>query len=203
MILQFSFIAKLVCWIWDNNQVQLIRSLLFRNTVLAICDWKHDCNVRFFSPMGLHHDAIVLQLSCGVLTSKQKPFPHVSRQSFKISLNRWLSKIWILSSKPNHPSKVFLKVLGFIQRHIISVSLLWFSSYTARSKAFKIIREKETNPFDACKLLNICVIASWLSVNTFRFSSYFLQEARDIFFAPQRELMQGKTDSYMPLYRDY
>jgi len=32
-----------------------------------------------FFPMDFHHDAFVLQFSSGVLTSKQKPFPHVSR----------------------------------------------------------------------------------------------------------------------------
>lgn len=38
-------------------------------------------------PMDLHHDAIVLQFSSGGLTSKQKPIPHVSRESLKISVN--------------------------------------------------------------------------------------------------------------------
>lgn len=48
MILQISFVAKLVCQVWDDNQECLIGSLLFWNTDGGRCDGKHDDSVRIF-----------------------------------------------------------------------------------------------------------------------------------------------------------
>lgn len=62
-----------------------------------------------FFPMELQDDAIALQFCSAVLTSKQKSFPHVSRESSKISVNGWLWKIQLLSLESNLPSNMYLK----------------------------------------------------------------------------------------------
>lgn len=172
MILQISFVAKLVCQFWDDNQEWLIGSLLFWSTIWGRCDRKHDGSVRIF-PVELQDDAVVLQFSSALWTSKQKPFPRVSRESFKISVSGWLWKTKLLSHESNLPSNMYLKRFVFIWRRIFSVFFPWLSVFTTRSEVCKIIREKETNLFEACKLFKFCLFTSWLLLNHLGLSSYF------------------------------
>lgn len=113
-----------------------------------------------FFPMELQDDDIALQFCSAVLTSKQKSFPHVSRESSKISVNGWLWKIQLLSLESNLPSNMYLKEFFFLFEGIYFLSLFLGSSFITRSEVCKIIREKETNLFEACKLFKFHVFPS-------------------------------------------